>query len=76
MSDTERIKKLEDELGKVKAELRDLSLAIQQLSSTATRRRESIESAIHGIQNDLEIIYTNVKMPGIQFTPGKRASIA
>ncbi len=68
MSDTERIQKLEKELQR-------LASLVDQLSRLSERRRASIESAIHGVQNDLEIIYANVNMPGITYTPGKRASI-
>ena len=75
MTDSERIQKLENDLRHIQSELNGLALAINQLAGRANKTRASTQEAINGVQNDIELIFTNVEVPNVMFRPGVRSTI-
>lgn len=69
------IEALEHELRDFKSELAKLSLAVAELSDRSERRRESIQAAVDDLQNSINLIYENVRIPNIDFNPHARSII-
>ncbi len=74
MTDTQRIQKLERELQEAQSELADLKRAVVQLSRSAARR-SSVQEAVDDLQNSVQLIFKNVRVPDVTYKPGRRIII-
>ena len=75
MLDTERIDALERDLADLKTKFTKLSLDFRELSGCSDRRRDSIQSAIDDLQQSINLIFTNIKVPNVIFDPSVRHTI-
>lgn len=72
MSDSERLDSIERQLSEVQSRLTQLSLTVAQLSRGSNRTRETTQAAVDDLKEAIDLIFKNVHVPNVVYSPGHR----